>query len=175
VTAPPVAPAQPAAAAHPRELRVKVADFAAAGDGAVIATIGLGSCVAIALHDARAGVGALAHVLLPDETLSRDAANRAKFATTAVPLLVEQVRRLGGRGPLTAKIVGGASMFAQLLPMGGTNMGARNVEATLTALAKAGIPLAAQDTGGDHGRSVFLHVSDGRVVVRSLKKGERVL
>ena len=175
MTSPPSADPRPARPAAPLELRVKVADFAAAGDGAVIGTVGLGSCVAIALHDARAGVGALAHVLLPNESLARDATNRAKFATTAVPLLVEQVRKLGARGPLTAKIVGGASMFAQLLPVGGTNMGERNVEATLKALAQAGIPVAAQDTGGDHGRSVFLHVADGRVVVRSLKKGDRVL
>jgi len=162
-----------------REIRVKVADFAAATDdgdrGAVIATVGLGSCVAIVVHDPAARAAALAHVLLPHEGLSRDPSNRAKFASTAVPLLVDELRALGARGPLTAKVVGGASMFGQLLSAGGTNMGERNVEATLKALAAAGIPVAAQDTGGDFGRSVFLRVADGRVVVRSLKRGERVL
>jgi chemotaxis receptor (MCP) glutamine deamidase CheD len=42
-------------------------------------------------------------------------------------------------------------------------------------LRLADIPLVASDTGGEHGRSVYFHVSDGRVVVKSLKMGERVL
>jgi chemotaxis protein CheD len=46
------------------EIRVKVADYAVAAEG-TIATIGLGSCVAIALYDPAAHVGGLAHVLLP--------------------------------------------------------------------------------------------------------------
>jgi chemotaxis protein CheD len=175
------APPAGESAAPPRDLRsapetrVKVADCAAAQDDAVLATIGLGSCVAVTLHDAQARVGALAHVLLPSESLSRDTGNRAKFASTAVPLLVEQVRALGARGSLAAKVVGGASMFAQLLPAGGINIGERNVEAVLRALAEAQIPVVARDTGGDFGRSVFFHVADGRVVVRSLKRGELVL
>ena len=76
---------------------------------------------------------------------------------------------------ITARIAGGASMFSQLLPAGGVNMGERNVEATRRALEKAGIPIIAQDTGGDFGRSVYFSVADGRVVVRSLKRGELVL
>jgi chemotaxis protein CheD len=90
-------------------------------------------------------------------------------------MLVEAMRRLGARGPLTAKIVGGASMFGTLLPSGGINMGERNVVSTRQALERNGIPMVGEDTGGDHGRSVYFHVRDGRVLVRSLKKGDRVL
>jgi chemotaxis protein CheD len=158
-----------------REVRVKVADYAALRGTGVIVTVGLGSCVAVTLHDAKARVGALAHVLLPSDGLSRETGNRAKFAATAVPLLVEAVRKLGGRGALTAKVVGGASMFAQLLPTGGINIGERNAEAVLRALAEVHVPVVARDTGGDFGRSVFFHVDDGRVVVRSLKRGQLVL
>ena len=158
-----------------RELRVKVADFAVAKGEAVLATIGLGSCVAIAIHDPALQVGGLAHVLLPSEGLSRDAGNRAKFPSTAVPLLIEEMRKIGARGPYVAKIVGGSSMFGALLPAGGINMGERNVLASRQALDVAGIRLAAQDVGGDYGRSVYFHVSDGRVLVRSLKTGDRAL
>ena len=158
-----------------REIRVRVADYAI-GDGAArLATIGLGSCVAIVIHDANARLGALAHILLPNESLSRDTSNAAKFPGTVVPLLVAELKRLGSHGPVTARIAGGASMFSQLLPSGGINMGERNVEATLRALELARIPLVGQDTGGDFGRSVFFDVADGRVTVRSLKRGELVL
>jgi chemotaxis protein CheD len=157
------------------QIRVKVADYAVARGDTVISTLGLGSCVAIAVHDAAAGVGGLAHVLLPSESMSREHTNRAKFPATAVPLLLAEMRKLGASGPFTAKLVGGASMFAALLPSGGVNMGDRNVEASRRALVVAGIPILAQDTGGGYGRSVFLHVRDGRVVVRSLTHGEHVI
>jgi chemotaxis protein CheD len=157
------------------EIRVRVADYAVAADG-TIATIGLGSCVAITLYDPQARVGGLAHVLLPSEEMSRDRSNPAKFPTTAVPLVLEEMRKLGARVErVRAKIVGGASMFANLLPNGGINIGERNVTAVREVLAGAKVPIVAEDTGSDYGRSVFLHLEDGRVEVRSLKKGSRVL
>lgn len=160
-----------------RDVRVKVADFAAGGAGTRLSTIGLGSCVAIALHDAAAGVGGLAHILLPNESLSRDTSNPAKFPGTAIPVLVAELRRLGSRGAgaMTARIAGGASMFSQLLPSGGVNMGERNVDATRRALEAAGIRVVGQDTGGDYGRSVYFDVGAGRVLVKSLKRGDLVL
>jgi chemotaxis protein CheD len=157
------------------EHKVKVADWAVGRGDDVIVTIGLGSCVAIAIYDLQARVGGLAHVLLPQESMSRDTGNRAKFPGTAVPLLVEEMRRLGARGPMVARIAGGASMFGGLLPTSGINMGERNVDASRRALEAARISLAAEDTGGDYGRSVYFHLSDGRLVVKSLRMGDRVL
>ena len=154
---------------------MKVADYAVARTQGIISTIGVGSCVAIMIHDPAARVGGLAHVLLPSEGLSRDQGNPAKFPTTAVPLLLEEMKKLGARGPFVAKIVGGSSMFGTLLPGGGINMGERNVIASRQALAKSGVPLAAEDVGGEHGRSVYFNVADGRVNIRSLKTGDLVL
>jgi chemotaxis protein CheD len=154
------------------EHRVRVADYAVAAGDDVIITIGLGSCVAIVLHDPDSRVGALAHVLLPDASMARDTSNRAKFPGTAVPLLIEEMRRAGSRGRVFAKVIGGASMFGALLPNTGINIGERNVAATFQALAAAGIPTMAQDTGGDYGRSVFVQAGTGRVTVRSIRKGQ---
>jgi chemotaxis protein CheD len=66
-------------------------------------------------------------------------------------------------------------MFGALLPIGGVNMGQRNVEAARRALVDAGVTIVAQDTGGGYGRSVFFHVADGRLLVKSLAQGEREL
>jgi chemotaxis protein CheD len=156
-------------------IRVRLADYAVASGDAIIATLGLGSCVAIAIHDARSRVGGLAHVLLPNESMSRDRTNLAKFPATAVPLLLKEMRGLGARGPFTGKLIGGASMFAALLPIGGVNMGQRNVDAARRALVDAGVTIVAEDTGGGYGRSVYLHVGDGKVVVKSLVNGDRAL
>ena len=157
------------------EIRVKVADYAVSQGEVVLASVGLGSCVAIALYDSRTTVGGLAHILVPNPSLSRDTSNPAKFPSTAVPLLVEEMRRRGASAGITAKIAGGASMFASLIPAGGINMGERNAMATRQALEDAGVPLIAEDIGGEHGRSVYFHLRDGRLEIRSLKIGNSVL
>jgi chemotaxis protein CheD len=164
----------PAPGAVP-EFTVNVAEFVVVRGKGIIATCGLGSCVAVALYDARSRTAGLAHVLLPDNESSRTRDRPAKFATTAVPLLLEAMRRSGSVGGTVAKIVGGASMFGTLLSSGGVNMGERNTEAVRRALAAAEVPLLAEDVGGDHGRSVYFDVSSGLVRVHSLARGERWL
>jgi chemotaxis protein CheD len=158
------------------DVRVKVADYAVRQGAHVITTIGLGSCVAIALYDRDTQIGALAHILLPSQTMSRETTNPAKFPETIVPLMLKEMHALGTRNArVSAKIVGGASMFGQLVNNTGINVGERNVIATREALAAAGVPIIAEDTGLDYGRSVYFHLADGRLEVRSLKKGDRVI
>jgi len=153
----------------PKETIVKVAEWAAERGDAVIVTLGLGSCVAIMLHDAAAGAGGMAHILLPSRSLAHDATNPAKFPDTAVPFLVERLRTLGADPRrLVAKLVGGASMFAQLMTPGSVQMGERNIVAARNALRAASIPLAREAVGGGAGRSVRFHVADGHVEIRSV-------
>lgn len=155
---------------------MRVADAAAAQGDAMLTTIGLGSCVAIVLHDADRKIGALAHILLPSESLAQDRSNRAKFPGSAVPLLLEEMQRLGARQTrITARLVGGASMFAALMPAGGLQMGERNLLATRDALGKARLPIVGEDVGGGHGRSVYFDVASGQIQVRSMVKGDVVL
>jgi chemotaxis protein CheD len=159
-----------------RELIVRVADLKVGGSEDTLVTIGLGSCVAIVLHDATARVGGLAHVLLPSPMLSRREANPAKSAQTAVPLLLEQMARLGASPRrITARIAGGASMFAALSAPGTVNMGERNVVSTRDALMTHGIPLVAEDVGADYGRTVRFSVATGRVDISSVAHGNRSL
>jgi chemotaxis protein CheD len=158
------------------DIRVKVADLAVGRDEQTLITIGLGSCVAIMLYDAAARVGGLAHTLLPDESMARDRSNPAKFPSSAIATLLAEMTRLGAdQRRMRAKLVGGASMFASLVPSGAINIGDRNVAAAREALRDRGIPVIAEDVGSDHGRSVHFFLDDGRVEVRSLKKGNRVL
>lgn len=158
----------------PLELYVGVADLITAEADTTLVTLGLGSCVAIILHDPRVRAGGLAHILLPGPEFSRDRDNPAKFPCTAIPVLLEELRALGATQP-RARIVGGASMFASMMDKGGVNIGDQNVAATRAALARHAIPIDGEDVGGGHGRSVYFCVQDGTVQVRSLKKGDRAL
>src|SRR2546430_6073343 len=115
-------------AAAPRVTIVRVAEWAAARADGVIVTLGLGSCVAIMLHDPQAHAGAMAHVLLPSKSLARDATNPAKFPETAVPFLIEHLKALGADPRrLVAKLAGRASMFSQPMTPGAVQMGERKI------------------------------------------------
>ncbi len=84
--------------------------------------------------------------------------------------------RRGARpGRLKARLVGGAAMFQTLMVPGSLNMGARNIIASRQALETAGIPLVAEDVGGDYGRSVSFYVGAGRTTVSSVGKADVVL
>jgi chemotaxis protein CheD len=130
--------------------------------------------VALMLHDRVRRVGGMAHVLLPHEAMSRDRTRPGKFASTATPHLVDEMRRFGAGSDLVAIMVGGASMFGPLLGSG-INMGERNVAAVREALLRARIPVLAEDVGGDYGRSVYFDVADGSVRVVSMRHGEHQL
>ncbi|HEU0052485.1 MAG TPA: chemotaxis protein CheD [Longimicrobium sp.] len=161
---------------NPRQTFVKVAQHAVGGPHDVLVTLGLGSCVAIVVSDPRARVGGLAHALLPEPALARDRGNHAKFASTAVPMLVEELAAMGARAArLEARLVGGASMFTNLMVPGSLNMGERNVRAAREALRLAGIPLLGEAVGGDFGRSVRFTVGEGRTVVSSVGRPDVVL
>ncbi|MBB4638529.1 chemotaxis protein CheD [Longimicrobium terrae] len=155
---------------------VKVAQHAVGGADDLLVTLGLGSCVAIMLHDADARVGGMAHVLLPEPALSRDRSNESKFASTAVPLLVQEMARRGARpGRLKARLVGGAAMFQTLMVPGSLNMGERNIRASREALHKAGIPILGEEVGGDYGRSVRFAIGPGTTIVSSVGRSDVAL
>lgn len=151
------------------ELLVRVADFKAAQGDAVLVTLGLGSCIAIVLHDPTTLVGGLAHILLPSRSLTRAGDNPGRFPQTAVPATVDLMVGLGADPRrLVARLVGGASMFANLVPAGSMQMGDRNVIASREVLDELAIPIVAEAVGGQQGRSMWFHVAEGRLVVRSV-------
>jgi chemotaxis protein CheD len=155
-----------------RELLVRVADLRVGVENDVLVTLGLGSCVAILLHDAEARVGGLAHVLLPSPALARLDSNPAKFPQSAVPRLME-LMVADGANPrrITARLAGGASMFAALAPPGTIQMGERNLVAARQVLRNHNVPLVGEAVGGDFGRTVRLQVHDGQVEVSTFAHG----
>ncbi|MES2524923.1 MAG: chemotaxis protein CheD [Gemmatimonadota bacterium] len=154
------------------QINVGIADYAVGDDGVTLATIGLGSCVAIALHSRRARIGALAHVLLPNAALSGGADTPGKFASTALPVMLRRMRELGVTDDVEARLVGGSSMFTALLAPGAPSLGSRNVAAARASCAEHGVTIVAEDVGGAHGRSVYFDVAAGTVLVHSIQMGD---
>jgi chemotaxis protein CheD len=138
----------------------------------VLVTLGLGSCIAIVVHDPVAKVGGLAHILLPSRSLSRGGDNPGRFPQTAMPRLLEEMVALGADPRrLVARLVGGASMFANLVPAGSMQMGDRNVISSREVLSQLAIPIVGESVGGNEGRSVWFFVAEGKLQVRSVGHG----
>jgi chemotaxis protein CheD len=148
------------------ETMVRMGELAAsAGRADVLVSLGLGSCIGLALVDRRTGIAGLAHVVLPASEGHSAGQNKMKFADHAVPALIDKVVRLGGRRPkLEAVLVGGASMFA--VSSGALEVGQRNEAAVRDQLAQRRIPIIATETGGNRGRTIRVHLDDMRVTVR---------
>jgi chemotaxis protein CheD len=151
--------------------RVGIADFAVTTDGAVLATSGLGSCLGIALHDERAGVAGLIHVMLP--TAPEDPPNAAKYADTGIDAVLDAMCDAGATADrVRAKLAGGSAMFefdSQDEPIG-----ERNVAVTRATLDSSGVPVDAADVGGDSGRSIRFHGDTGELLVKSAGTENRI-
>lgn len=154
------------------EVKVGIADLNLVLDPGTIMTIGLGSCIGIALYDRVLKVAGLSHIMLPDSTQFKNANNPMKFADSAIPILIEKMQQQGCRKQnISAKIAGGASMFNFSDKSIISDIGKRNSEAVKKALKDIGIPIIAEDTGGDKGRTMILEASTGKVTLKIVGKG----
>ena len=151
------------------EILVGIGEFRVA-KGAVLKTIGLGSCIGIALYDPLVRVGGLAHVMLPRS--SNGTKRSAKYADHAVEMMLEAMERVGvERRRVVAKMAGGAQIFKHMT-MDVLRIGDRNVEAIKSVLNEFGVRLVAQDVGGNQGRTVYFFTEDGRMLVKYSRGGE---
>lgn len=157
-------------------IKIGIADLAVCSGDDAVTTLGLGSCIGIAIRDPGTGIGGLVHIMLPDSKEIRNNVNRPKFADTGIEDLVDAIVKKGGnRSRLVAKIAGGAQMFT----LGGTkdsiNVGERNALASKKKLNEMKIPLLAEDTGKNYGRTVVFYPKTGDYVIRSVGKPEKVI
>ncbi len=153
---------------------IGIAELVVMHNPAVLITRGLGSCVAISLRDPVARFGALAHIILPSIEKSNDKEHPLKFADSAIEIAVKQLMEKGClKSRIVAKIAGGACMFnleKQII-----NVGARNIEAVISKLGELKIPILADDTGGNYGRTVEFDIEKGSLTVKTALNGVKVL
>lgn len=152
-------------------IKIGMADLNACKFPGALTTLGLGSCVGIALYDPISKVGGMAHIMLPDSTKIRKNENQAKFADTGIDALIELMISLGAKkNNLVAKIAGGAQMFAFTSNNDMLRIGDRNVEATKAKLAALGIKVLSEDTGLNYGRTIEFYTETGDLLIKSVGK-----
>ena len=131
----------------------------------------LGSCVGIAIFDAGAGIGGLAHSILA--TGAEEAEELGKFADQAVDNLIIRLTAEGAEaGRLQAKLIGGAAMFGKNV---NSLLGDRNVESARMRLQAHGVAVVAEAVGGTKGRKMLLDPRTGEIEVAIIGENPQII
>jgi len=158
-------------------IKVGIADMNVVHPPNTIRTSGLGSCVGIVLYSPMKFIAGLAHIMLPEASISKSGTiNKAKFADTAIIELVERLEGLGvKRHSLLAKIAGGAQMFQFNGTSDVMRIGPRNVEAVKNTLEALRIKIVSEDVGGNSGRTIEFSPATHQLTIRTVNKGIHII
>lgn len=157
-------------------IKVGMADLKVCKCPDALTTLGLGSCVGVALYDPVTKISGLLHCMLPDSTQIRNNSNVAKFADTGIDELVKKMIEMGAnRTRLVAKMAGGAQMFAISSSNESLKVGDRNAQATRDKLKQLNIKLLAEDCGLNYGRTVEFYSETGDYIIKAVGKPPKTI
>lgn len=155
-------------------IKVGMADLNICKSPDGITTLGLGSCVGVAVRDPVTKIGGLLHAMLPDSTVIKNNTCVEKFVDSGLDELVKRLVRAGAnKNRLEAKLAGGAQMFAFQRNSDLVKVGERNAEAARKKLRTMHIKLLAEDTGLNYGRTVIYYPETGIYVIKAVGKPEK--
>lgn len=158
---------------------IGVGEFASSNEyGKIIKTFALGSCVALNLFSPTFDVVGMAHIALSSSTTSPEKAKvlPGYFADTALPALINAMRGVGYRKPvsqLVAKIAGGAQTSADANNY--FKIGEKNIVAVKSLLQTLGITILTEDVGDSFSRTVFIQVGSKAVHLSSPERASWVI
>jgi chemotaxis protein CheD len=135
----------------------------------VLVTI-LGSCVSACIRDVRTGIGGMNHFMLAEGTSQSWGGDpeSTRYGNFAMEKLINEMLKLGcTRQSLEIKVFGGGNVTDTR-----NLIGTQNCDFVVRYLDNEGLPLAAQDLGGQYPRRIHYYPSTGRVVRRLLAGAE---
>lgn len=155
-------------------IKVGMADLNCTKSPGILTTLGLGSCVGVCLYDTSTKISGMVHIMLPSSLQIKNNSNVAKFADTGIVKLIEDMQKLGAsKYRLVSKIAGGAQMFNFNDSSDIMRIGSRNVTATKEVLQSLNIPILAEDTGGNYGRTIELYSETGILLIKTIGFGTK--
>lgn len=151
-----------------KPLNVGMAEFKVVHNPCLLEAQGLGACVAICLRDSKTKIAALAHVMLPEGKNIPPEINPLRFVDRAIDAMLGSMIALGcKKEDIVAKLCGGADIFPEVPKV--SELGKKNIDAAKKKLGDEGIPVVAEDVGGNSGRSVCFDTENGEITVKKLR------
>lgn len=119
----------------------------------------LGSCIGVVLIDRDSSIGGMHHIILPEPSLPGSGWNTEIYATTGLPVFIDEICRAGALPErLDAYIAGGAligTVSEQDLDL---DIGGRTVDAVAAILGARGIKIKQSETGGLNNMAMNLYL-----------------
>ena len=154
---------------------IGIADMKMTNQGNELITYALGSCCGICLLDPNVRLAAMIHIMLP-LNMEAGRTNTMKYVDTGIRETIKQMEAKGARrARITAKVAGGAKMFAVSGSGALGNIGQRNIESVHKVLKAEGIRLIAEDVGGSVARTLSFDPATGKATIKSYGKQDIVL
>jgi len=142
----------------------------------ILVSYGLGSCLGISMIDPVIHMAGLVHAVLPESMNGSEKADpitNFKYVDWGIEnLLAEMIKGGANRSRIIVRMVGGANI---LIAPGHTNtfdIGTRNIEKAHITFQRLNLKVAAEEVGGNTGRTVRVYVADNRVTVRVIGEKE---
>lgn len=159
-----------------KQIIVGIADMKVGSGNDEIVTYALGSCIGVCMYDEIAQIGGMLHAMLPKPGLRANLVDTDKYVDSGIVHLYHILCRRGaGIGRIKAKIIGGARMFGFGMSGSVADIGTLNVREAKQYLVRFGIPITAEMTGGDTGRTVYFTAGTGEVKVRTTENQKFVI
>jgi chemotaxis protein CheD len=160
---------------RPKQISIQTGEFHVSRERVIISTL-LGSCISACLYDPVKNVVGMNHFLLSNNKYSQNmpvcTTEAGRYGIHAMELVINGMFKLGAEhSNLKAKVFGGSSFFST--PDEADNffcIGEVNCRFIRDFLKDRGIPLIANDLGGDRGRIVHFSSVDFSVMVRKIPK-----
>jgi len=158
------------------EIVVGISDFKVSNNiNDVLVTYALGSCIGVTIYDPVVKIGGLLHFMLPESSIDikKASENPAMFADTGIPLLFKNCYKFGAdKKRMKVKVAGGASILDD---SNFFRIGQKNITAMKKLFWKNNMLIGAEDVGSDYNRTIYMHISSGKVFVKTAHNGTREL
>jgi len=152
-------------------IKVGMAEMGVTKPPVKLVAMGLGSCIGVGLYDPVAKIGGLIHIMLPEFREGMHGENKAKYADTGIPLLLDELVKIGAmKSRIIAKLAGGAQMFATAMQSPLLAVGDRNIVACKGKLQDLKIPVLGELVGGNTGKTFEMDLIAGAFTVREIGK-----
>lgn len=121
----------------------------------------LGTCVGVTIADPVARAGGLIHLLLPEPVSNDSEIDPEKYASTGIPMFLEDLRGLGASNHRMFATIAGGALIGPLSMMDlSLNIGGRTSEKVREILDSEGIRIDRSETGGLFSCKLSLDMQD---------------
>ena len=138
----------------------------------VILSTLLGSCVSVCLYDPVNSIVGLNHIMISNKVKygERDLTPDTRYGIHAMEVLINQMIKKGAsRKFLKAKVFGGGQVLNQK-----TDIAYNNVKFAYEYLTAESIKILSKDTGGSHGRKIYLMSKNFTIYLRRIKMSNKL-